>query len=371
MEKSFFEMLAIADQERIHTQTIAWFLDPESLGIKHEDKSKLIKQLFGLSIPANKIKEIKVITELNSLDLALIYHDDFVVLENKLKSKEGIGQTNKYNQTVDYLKKRFHCKNTPKKFFLSFSGESANSEGWHYIDYNLVYTALTSIKTDNIYAKDYTILLHKLIAARNIFLTNHTKFKEVFNRSGMKAEDRFEKPLESSDDTVKFICGNKLERIFIETLFRKILGISGISEANISESHGTALIQLDIFQFIAKENNQIFKVGIQLQGDALKYVLSSTNYHSSVKDELPASLISELTPIFSSIGLKSNSGRTKAYHSWSRKISNAERLENSEINTFCDWFKKQANESKEFWNKYLSVLEAQNKLSELKLYNSS
>ncbi len=354
MDKTLFEMLAIADQERIHTQIIAWLVNPEYFALSATNQSKLIESLFGLSISPDEILKVKIITELNSLDFILIHGNDLIVVENKLKSKQGKGQLERYNTVIDMLKKKYNLTRAPIKFFLTFSGEISNDENWNCIDYQVVRDAINSLDCDNSYINDYLSLLNRLISSREAFLRNHTKYKEVFNRSGMKAEDRFfNKPLDPCDEIEKFICENKLERMFIETLYRKILIDQGFNNAGIDESHGVALIQIDFFKFLQKDNIKQLKAGLQIQGNSLKYVLSSTDYHNSTKDDLPNEYIEHINCAIDKSIFRSNSARSKSYHSWSRKISENQKLENLEISSFVSWLKTQAEEAEKFWREHL------------------
>ena len=107
MNKTLFEMLAIADQERIHTQIIAWLLTPEHFALSEINQSKLIESLFGLSIYPDEISKVKIITELNSLDFVLIHGNDLIVVENKLKSKQGEDQLSRYNKVIDNFRAEY------------------------------------------------------------------------------------------------------------------------------------------------------------------------------------------------------------------------------------------------------------------------
>lgn len=357
MNKTLFEMLAIADQERIHTQIIAWLLTPEHFALSEINQSKLIESLFGLSIYPDEISKVKIITELNSLDFVLIHGNDLIVVENKLKSKQGEDQLSRYNKVIDNFraeyKERYNLNNEPRKFFLTFSGEISNDTNWNCIDYQAVRDAISDLDNTNTYINDYLSLLNRLISSRDKFLKDHTKYKEVFKRSGMKAEDRFVKPLHPRDDTEKFICENKLERMYIETLFRRVLIEQGFSNAGIDESHGVALIQIDFFKFLTKDNKTQLKVGLQIQGSSLKYVLSSTDYSKSTKDDLPNELIDHIELALDKIQFRSNSARSKAYHSWSRKIADNQKIENLEISIFGSWLKTQAQEAENLWREHL------------------
>ena len=357
MNKTLFEMLAIADQERIHTQIIAWLLTPEYFALSKINQAKLIESLFGLSIHQDEISKVKIITELNNLDFVLIHGNDFIVVENKLKSKQGKDQLSRYNEVIDNFrtkyKKKYNLHNEPRKFFLTFSGEISNDTKWNCIDYQAVRDAISSLDNTNSYIKDYLSLLNRLISARDEFLKDHRRYKEVFKRSGMKAEDRFDKPLHPRDDTEKFICENKLERMFIETLYRGVLIKQGFSNAGVDESHGVSLIQIYFFKFLTPDNKTQLKVGLQIQGSSLKYVLSSTFYHQSTKDDLPNELIEHIELALDKTQFRSNAARSKAYHSWSRKIADTQKIENLEGSIFGDWLKTQAQEAENFWRVHL------------------
>ena len=103
MKKTLFEMLAIADQERIHTQVIAWLLTYGSSPLSTTDQARLINHLFNVDLPVDEIKNIKILTELNNLDLAIIHKKAFIVIENKLKSKQSKDQLKRYSTEIQNL----------------------------------------------------------------------------------------------------------------------------------------------------------------------------------------------------------------------------------------------------------------------------
>ena len=141
--------------------------------------------------------------------------------------------------------------------------------------------------------------------------------------------------------------------MYIETLFRRVLIEQGFSNAGIDESHGVALIQIDFFKCLTKDNKTQLKVGLQIQGSSLKYVLSSTDYSKSTKDDLPNELIDHIELALDKIQFRSNSARSKAYHSWSRKIADNQKIENLEISIFGSWLKTQAQEAENLWREHL------------------
>ena len=369
MKKTLFEMLAIADQERIHTQVIAWLLTYGSSPLSTTDQARLINHLFNVDLPVDEIKNIKIITELNNLDLAIIHKKAFIVIENKLKSKQRKDQLKRYSTEIQNLKdtSTFDISAEPIKFFLTFSGELSDQEDWRSIDYKHIHESLVAIDSKENYIVDYIELLRKLISSRDDFLINHNNYKEIFRRSGMKAVNRLNNPLSTENENIKFICENKLERIFIETLFRKITNNCNLKKAEINESHGVALIHVDFFSFKALENpNHLFKVGYQIQGDSIKYVLMSLyDYQNSSKEDLPKHTISLLEFVFHNMGFKSNSAKSKAYHSWSKKISQSEMIENLTFDEFSSKLKTDLFDAEDFWKINLLKLEADRKISEL------
>lgn len=315
-------MLGLADQERIHTQVIAWLLTPAYSPLENSERATLIFKLFGVYTSPKEADDIRVVTELKRLDMVVLHPKVFIAVENKLKSHQGTGQLPAYSIEIDALKKTldFVGQVEDVKVFLTFSGEVSNEKDWTSIDYQHVLNALVSLQLPPGYAADYVSLLSTLLKCRDGFLKDHVSHPEIFSRSGLDTLARLT-PLQQKANSVEhFVCSNRLERIFIERLYREAINTAGFHGAIVTESRGKALIQLNLFEFKFTEGKHVFNAGFQLQGDTIKLNIGAEEYAKSKCDWLPDDAIDHLDKHLSNEETRTNKARSRAYRSWSKQI---------------------------------------------------
>jgi PD-(D/E)XK nuclease superfamily len=312
-KRSLFEYLGIADQERIHTQTLAWLLSPEDSPLDSEQIKILYSEIFN--VESDDIKKISVSTEYKNVDLVIQDNLQIIAVENKLKSRQSKEQLKKYDQTIDLLninKKVIH------KFFLTFSGEK--SDDWTNLDYQKIHDVLANTKSENIYIKDYVLLLNKLLSSRQHFLeyTNTIDCMKVIERSGLTTEKRITKIINSDNEHVKFICKNRLERLYVEIYYTKLMTAiyPKCSSWFVGESNGNALIQVHFKELIFKVGKKEFVPGFQVQSNSIKYNVASTDYEKSNKEEFTDNFAAILDKCFDK-KFRINKSKTKAYRSYS------------------------------------------------------
>lgn len=364
MKKSLFEMLGIADQERIHTQIIAWLLSPEDSPLNSIQRAKFIQQLFNVPTTPENANQIHVVTELKHLDLVVVHPTAFIAVENKMKSSQGVDQLQKYSAEIEELVKELEKKQPgisqrPKvKVFLTFSGESPKADDWNVIDYQHVLEALNALDLPlDGYAADYTALLGTLLKSRDEFIENHKEYPQIFKRSGMKTYDRLIDPLpEGITSLEQFVCGNRLERIFIERLYRETITKEGFHRADVTESRGQALIHLNLFELRVANSPYCFHAGFQLQGDTIKLNIGAKEYPKSKCDWLPEKVANSFDEQFKK-QLKGaervNPSRTRAYRSWTRQVGTERKPEEMLFDEFCRFLTVHINEAVTIWTAVL------------------
>lgn len=347
-QKSLFEYLGIADQERMHTQVLAWLLNPSDSPLKNDELKSLFKELFNYEI--DELAQVSVSTEYKSIDLVIKSFNLIIGVENKLKSSQGVDQLKKYKATLD----KVNVNN--RLYFLTFSGEIGSAEECHNLDYQFIYNALEKYIETNIYIKDYLSLLNKMLAARSYFLTNVTKCHEVFRRSGLSTEARLEDIISSDNEHVLFICKNRLERLYVQIYLRKIMsqlkseGL--VSSFIVSESNGQALIQVYFDDLNFKVQNESFVPGFQYQSSTIKYtiVINSKDYKTSEKLDESNPLVLFLDDKFDSSTFQINKAKTRAYRSYSQKVNPDFLFQ--ELSTVTESFK---NNIKDCYNKWKEI----------------
>ena len=347
-------MLGIADQERIHTQTIAWLLSPADSPLTDQQRARLMQEFFGISTTPEDANKIEVNTEWESLDMVIQHPNRFIVVENKMKSRQRENQLKEYKDKSDDIRKRAKIDTESLLIFLTFSGEKPQNDdaGWQPKDYRELLDAISKVDDSaKGYVADYKELLFNLTNARDAFLGKHLQHSRIIKKDEL---------LRPNTVVEKFVTTNKLGRIFVEMLYREIIQRAKLSEkiVEIGESHGTALIQISMFnKVVLKGCSKMFDAGFQIQGDTRKYNISAENYKESVIGDLHDSIVVSLNKKFEQIGgLKSNPPRSLAYRSWSEKISKGKKLEETEITVFSNWLSTEYGKAKDRWERVLKEL---------------
>ena len=367
MTRSLFEMLGNADQERIHTQIIAWFLTPADSPLSDCERAMLINKLFlkDETILPDEAANAKVVTELDSLDLVvLLSSGTLIAVENKMKSRQGVGQLEKYSSEIVELKKAIGWSGKKDvKIFLTFSGEPPLSSGepplpeWRAVDYQDVGDALGELRSKDMYLKDYLTLLKKMLECRKAFLSKHSSHLQIFARSGMKIRDRLSNPLgPGATDVEKFVCGNKLERLFVERLFRDVSTKVNPKGNWVSESRGKALIHVNLFRFSLQGSPNEFRAAFQFQGDTLKLNIGALDYDNSKLDWLSKESSKAFDDVLDNDHRTANAARTKAYRSWSWNLSQEDHPKNKSFDKFVEWLELNVKDAIQVWTKALEKL---------------
>jgi hypothetical protein len=277
---SLFEYLGIAAQERIHSQVLAWLLTPIASPLSAIQRAALLGA-FGVTCTPGDADELRVQTELESLDLVCASSTMLLVVENKLKSRQSHFQLNGYDAKIEGIANLFQTKAAPRKVFLTLSKESSGST-WRDVDYAELLPPLIAAaeNSDAPYVADYAALLLRLVEAREAFLANPGDYPEVHKRVSWSAVERLKNPLAPGlSTTERFICANRLERIFVETLLRSLLVNvpNAVSDAGV---HGTPLVQVPLW-LVEIEPGEWYRAGLQLQRKTLKLNIADVDYEGS------------------------------------------------------------------------------------------
>ena len=385
-KKSLFEFLGVADQERIHTQTLAWILNPEHSPLNLEDYCKIFAKFFDIKIE-QKVDVHSVVTELANIDLLITTKDKVIVLENKFKSKQSAGQLKRYEE---YVEKESEYKEKKKKyFFLALSGEKSATPNWNNKNYSDVLDALTEIKNYP-YVTDYISLINNLVKAKKFFIENAGYRKEIFARSGLKNKHRILSDAISNSypEEIKFICANKLERLFTEIYYITVVEKLGQSEGiviDIGESQGKALIQVDFrsLNFTTRVGVLGFKkelllgVGMQIQGDTIKQNIRVTSsdldqchreYTQSSIEDFPGVFAEFLDSELKKRAVlledeneqdnrgRANKGKTKFYRSYSKSFESSE-FKSKSVKDAASFLKTEIDNSLKLWTDVLKKYE--------------
>lgn len=319
MDLTFFDHLSIANVERIHSEIIRWIFELDDKIISNNIKAKIIKNMFEISNNI-KLENFESYSEYKNIDILIKTDNAIFVIENKLKSSEHTGQTNKY---YDIINKEFDISNKEIYYgFLSLIGEKPLNDNWKIITFEDLKNTLSkldlnySIK-DHLFISEYIITLNNLITAFNEFINNPQNYENVFIDGSKK---KYEKKAIYDDPIKKYIGENQLETIFQKAFLRDMANKVSEGDFKIEETHGNALIQWQLDQIEFKRKK--FNIGLQLQRNTIKVNLSRADYYKSKAKEIDEVLQNAFTKIFLNINdyKKLNLPKTKAYISVSKNL---------------------------------------------------
>lgn len=317
MQPTFFDYLGIADIERIHSQTINWLLSLENSILDEQSKSTFLGRLFKIEEPI-ELKNIKSDTEIARIDIFINSDKCQFLIENKLKSSEH-HQTDKYKVPTQFK----DSSKTVFSGFLTFINEQPINKEWVAISFKDLSESLKTLKIDKnhkqaIFLEEYSQTIDNFVGIFNQFMSNHEDFSTVFTDGSKKKSD---KP-KYDNELLDFIRRNQLETIFQKAFLQAIC--SDFAESinykfNIGETHGTALIQIEMKEYEYESHR--YQLGLQIQGKSIKINFAAQDYGNSSKDQLDTNFISLFSEVFrSKNGFKRlNKPKTNAYLSVSKQ----------------------------------------------------
>lgn len=358
---TLFEYLGIAAQERIHSQTLAWLLTPNVSPLEPAHRVALLRAL-GLECTELDISELRVQTELNSLDLVCFSDTKLLIIENKLKSRQTSDQLLGYDAKIEAVAALLGTKATAHKVFLTLSHEKSGC-GWSDVDYaNLLQPlAYAAAAAKNDYVSDYVELLTKLVGARTAFLKNPGEFREVHKRVSWSAAKRLQERLPNGISTIEsFISTNRLERIFVETLLRNLVADipNAVSDAG---AHGSPLVQVPLW-LVEIRDREWYRAGLQLQGKKLKLNIADIDYEGSTPGTRVA-MFDELLKGGDGVERKAHKGTSRDYRSWVWDAPQPLSSIAPPPDGFVKTFKEQVSGAKDAWQQALESLQKRTQLN--------
>ena len=385
MYETFFETLGIADQERIHTQFLAWILAPGTSPLSSENRCKIIGSLLAGYPSTRRITSclpIRVATEIEHMDLLIILEDAVLVFENKMKSRLHSNQLGRYNTAIDELEDKaqklglWEGRKQVHKFFLSFSGET-NVDEWLDLDFSVLAFALEALGSQNPIFDSYVAFCRKLLGFRNEYLSNHVKHSNVEANAGLKNLARMQVSLQINlTELERFLLLNKLDTLFGESLLHKLaqqINVKGLQQ--IGETRGHSLLETTMFEFrlrCAPQEAGLFRSGTQLQRNAFKLNIGAGESYNRSKrewiqpiEELLDREIAANWPEYAN-RLRTYNARSKAYRSWIYSLGPQESLATTQLEQFSKAYTERLNAASATWRAVLSALATQGIVYELR-----
>jgi hypothetical protein len=339
-KKGFFEFIAAADAEKVHSQTIGWIFSNDCDVFDSNEKRAILSELiYKDQYNTVDLTPKKVEVEVNDIDILITCSDNnLVVIENKIKSSQHSNQLfkyeyltarneesawqcyfqwksqeecNKIRSQVDGDYKRFleaiyerqksndfkwklvNQEKNPYYIYLTLIEEEpqGTKDKWNKLSYWRLYEVLSKYlsnkkhqNTENFWIlKSYVSTIQNLSSAANLFIQKPKNFEFVFT-VGKQAIENI-KPEELQDGTPQsYIKLLRLETLLqkwfysklIEDLKSKNQELFKSIKYNIGETHGTALLDI-VFNEI-RINGKAHIPILQFQGKAIKLaIVGSSN----------------------------------------------------------------------------------------------
>lgn len=344
-KKGFFEFIAAADAEKVHSQTIGWIFSNDCDVFNPNEKRAILRELTD-----NKVDSTpqKVEVEVNDIDILITCTDNnLVVIENKLKSSQHSNQLFKYEyltagdekfawqsyfqwkfqeecnkirsqvniddkrflETIDERQKSNDFKWNPDKqgkipyyiYLTLIEEEPLGSKGrWNKLSYSRLHEVLSNSlaykkhqNSPNYWIlKSYVSTIQNLSEAANKFLQKPQDFAFVFTVGKQAIEDIKTEELQdgSPQSYIKLL---RLETLLQKLFYSKLIeGVKGKNqnlfksiEYNISETHGTALLDFTFTDLCFKINENNYIPIIQFQGKAVKLAIAGKSEGDNKSNE--------------------------------------------------------------------------------------
>ena len=295
MSNNFFDVIGVADMERVHSAVIGWMLSDQCNAFGTDSlrlRSELLQTIFDVK-PGKCFIEIKSFVEWNDIDILIVTEDEnkekqYWVIENKVKSSQHSGQLDKY---VEIIKNKY--EGAEHHFcLLSLIEETpicSTGVTWVNTQYKKLCEELNKklqnssaqCDKDHVILNEYVACISQLSNAVNEFLREQTAYSNVFTDGAKK---KGEKKNNSKSDTISYISEHGLETIFQKCFLRKVIEDCGkeflkpFYSFSITETHGTALVDL---RYMTINFNQFdvqrVNFGIQFQNGSFKIQILGEN----------------------------------------------------------------------------------------------
>lgn len=331
MEKTFFDYIASADSEKIHSQTLGWIFSENCRALSQENKVDVLQKVTKSKCQFN-IENVFV--EINDIDILIVCNDALVIIENKIKASESKSQLEKYFEIIENGKLN-HLKVKRQRFyiFLTLFEEKASDKRYIDFNYNSLFSEIDSVldkkqllNRDYFILTDYLKTINQLTTSINWVESNRAVRKWVFENTKFKKENQTNDTVQSSDE-IKYIVSNGLVRQMQKYYFKKVKDSLSLSSNDFrinfgsSSNNGEGLIQIDFLKHDYKYQQIDFQFGYQIQGSVVKINTSSKDYENSKTNELHPDIKDYFENLKKSVEFKRiNPPQTKAYYSVSKSL---------------------------------------------------
>jgi len=327
---TFFEKIALADVERIHSQIISWIFSADCTSISVDSKSKILCELFR--IPVKSFSTIESITELMRIDILILADSELFIIENKFKSTLSENQLEKYETALQNYKGEFFSIDKVTKHFgyLTLISEESGKPNWLSIDYYtfkklLAKSELKKEDSESFIIIEYIKSLTRITDVCFRFINNPKDFRNVFEDSSLKKKDKKRELIKrgryNADQTI--VVQNNLETTLQRMYWNHLLARID-REGYVRETNGNAYISIPFNQYNRLINTVEFNYKFEIQKNTLKINLvpvTMNDYNDSKKnwvDDIDREKFKNATR--NSEYKKFNDGKTRAQISITKKL---------------------------------------------------
>lgn len=345
-KRNFFDLLALADVERVHSAVIGWLFSDECEALTREERSKVLNELFGLPHDRAIYKTSKMHLEWENIDI-LWETETFDgvkecwILENKIKSSQHHYQLDTYEKIIngetcrckDSDKSDHNCesrqryKDYPKETkhycFLTVIGELAKSANGNY--HNTTYTQLvkslepnfsveaSARNTDWIMANEYFKAIQEMTRVTKAFLDNPTNFPRVFldGNKGMQVKLDSYKDKNLTEDEM-YIAQRGMETLmqkyYLFDVIKEVIDSLNDPQINwwhVGETRGNADMGFHFENYIDRHDGKDYHFDISFQAGTFKFAVSYKYREAESRDlKVRQEFINKWEDIFLALKLK-------------------------------------------------------------------
>lgn len=294
-KRNFFDLLALADVERVHSAVIGWLLSDECEALTKEERSAVLNSLFGLPKDRGVYVKSEMRLEWENIDILWItesasHGKECWVLENKVKSSQHSDQLQKYQKSV---KKQFDGVEQHYAY-LTMIGEPAKKiqEGAEY--HNYAYRSLvkelvayfsdgqSARNADWTIANEYFKAIQRMTRVTDAFLEDPAKFPHVFidgnKRMDAKLKSDQGKPINDDD---RYIASRGLETLLQKYYFYDIVKevVGGdiaplIENWHVGQTRGNADMGFHFGNYFGRIQDEGDHFDISFQAGTFKFAVS-------------------------------------------------------------------------------------------------
>lgn len=303
-KRNFFDLLALADVERVHSAVIGWLLSEDCDALSVEERSFILNELFGLSKDKAIYKTSKMYLEWKNIDIlweteTTDGQKECWIIENKIKSSQHSDQLKKY---VNIIKQSKYKDYTQHYCFLTIIGEPAKSSEENY--HNTTYAKLVKLlvpyfsveasnrNADWIMASEYFKAIQQMNRITKTFLDTPTNFPRVFTdgNKGMQIKLDGYKGINLTEDEM-YIAQRGMETLMQKYYLFDVIKevIDSLNEVQIKswhvgETRGNADMGFHFEDYIDMYDGKDYHFDISFQAGTFKFAVSYKYWKAESRD---------------------------------------------------------------------------------------